>query len=1005
MAEQKDYTSRMAGGGQVVDVALPLKVVDGIITNNGTNLTIQGDHAWAEGSLNTASGDYSHAEGYYNEASGLDSHAEGFQNTASGTYSHAEGTDTVASGTASHAEGSISTASGTYSHAEGGSSAIGANSHSEGNRTEASGSCSHAEGDRSKAVGDNSHAEGCITNASGNFSHAEGYATKATQRYAHSEGAGTTASGDCAHSEGRDTTASAHYSHAEGETSTASGTASHAEGGCLRDGGNNITNVAPIASGARSHAEGCETVASGTNSHAQGFGTRATGDQSFAAGKYNDDGTALFVIGNGNADNDRSDVFKVDSSGNTWVLIGGVLTQITSLGGGGGGVKMYATVSDAITDQANIAIGDYFTTSGFNSEGDFGAGVYKVTSTGTPNGMDIIQLAAGKIANLLIGDTGYPEQFGYNRFNQDDLTPVMSRMTTAHVRNIKLAPIWSGDSYPYLMKTTFNPTVDVSIEGPIGFSAGAAARIWFVPTTYAADYTPMFNLTNRGFKLKRIVLMNRPWFTESDSHNCVCILMAVGNNNNMWYDFEELAIQGFNKGIFNTPTLADPTIDGIQWHCEFKKLSMALNLVNVELKGLTYLTKFENCFFTVNRTGSESIVLQECFTTSFNRCNFGIYNPAETIFHLDDYIVAGHDVKMRWSNVVITECNFEIESDDTHPLPTSNSHFFINAEDHDMWNIVLDSCTFITTPLARANNYGNRAISLGERTRISIENCSGPYTDVKYTGNEFYGWDFQKRMFDETRHPLQQVGSVIIEHSIGIIPPPNNAWGSVYLPTVKMDDRTIPFMDNNTKFAENYTEASDGVILINLDDGSLNSKIGGKMVTVKGAESNLIRIGDRDYRYVTIDGRKWITENLRLFTMNTREWVFFEHPEFGFYYGPETWTEIDALLPAGWRRPNYNDCQSIITQGYAAVQATGYTAWPNATNSSGLSAIPCGRWKKPDATPDFTRGFIWGPEEVGVGYHAINIQASNISYAGWNYATVTSTSDPVRCVMRVCCDA
>lgn len=328
-------------GGQTLAGRLPIKVENGYISNNGANLTVTGQNAWAEGSLTTASGNDSHAEGYYTRASGLDSHAEGFDNTASGAYSHAEGTDNTASGTASHAEGSISTASGHYSHAEGGSKASGAHAHSEGDGTEASGSCSHAEGNYGKAIGDNSHAEGYATRAAGNHSHAEGYATKAEQRYSHTEGAGTTASGDCAHAEGRDAVASAHYSHAEGETSTASGAASHAEGGCLRDGGGNISNAAPIASGARSHAEGCATVASGANSHAQGFGTRATGDNSTAVGKYNDDGTALLAVGNGTADNARSDVFKVDSNGDTWVMTNGVLTKVTSVTGGGASEPSY----------------------------------------------------------------------------------------------------------------------------------------------------------------------------------------------------------------------------------------------------------------------------------------------------------------------------------------------------------------------------------------------------------------------------------------------------------------------------------------------------------------------------------------------------------------------------------------------------------------------------------------------------------------------------------------
>lgn len=142
--------------------------------------------------------------------------------------------------------------------------------------------------------------------ATGMYSHAEGISTAATGYQAHSEGAGTWASGMAAHAEGSGSVASGANSHAEGASREASGSCSHAEGG------------GTLASGSCSHAEGGGTVASGTNSHAEGASTIASSDFQHAEGKWNvEDANDKFahIIGNGTADNARSNAYAVDWDG------------------------------------------------------------------------------------------------------------------------------------------------------------------------------------------------------------------------------------------------------------------------------------------------------------------------------------------------------------------------------------------------------------------------------------------------------------------------------------------------------------------------------------------------------------------------------------------------------------------------------------------------------------------------------------------------------------------
>ena len=259
------------------------------MSNNFVNPSTQayGIQSHAEGTQTLAHGYSTHAEGIQTIAFQEGSHAEGGKSEAQNAYAHAEGYKTIASGVGAHSEGMRTIASGDYSHAE-------------GTNTEASGSASHAEGGYSKASGPYSHVSGWETQASGECSYAEGELTRATGRRSHAEGNNTKATGEDSHSEGFSTTASGTNAHAEGSKTT--------------------------ASGSDSHAEGAYSVASGGGSHAQNAYTIANGVAQTAMGKFNiADTTSALIIGNGTADNARSNALTIDWNGNTWLA--GKITQ------------------------------------------------------------------------------------------------------------------------------------------------------------------------------------------------------------------------------------------------------------------------------------------------------------------------------------------------------------------------------------------------------------------------------------------------------------------------------------------------------------------------------------------------------------------------------------------------------------------------------------------------------------------------------------------------------
>lgn len=138
--------------------------------------------------------------------------------------------------------------------------------------------------------------------------------------------------GNYSTAEGDGTTASGYASHAEGYGGSATGTAAHKEGGLtVAATGNNshAEGQATTASGFAAHAEGSNTEAIARWSHSQNYHTIANKRAQTVIGKYNEaeaapddeDGTYALLIGNGTADNARSNALTVDWSGDVCLAL------------------------------------------------------------------------------------------------------------------------------------------------------------------------------------------------------------------------------------------------------------------------------------------------------------------------------------------------------------------------------------------------------------------------------------------------------------------------------------------------------------------------------------------------------------------------------------------------------------------------------------------------------------------------------------------------------------
>lgn len=133
------------------------------------------------------------------------------------------------------------------------------------------------------------------------------------------EGGTNVASGSSSHAEGFNSIAIGHFSHAEGEMTPgykytiAVGEGSHAEGGGTQ------------ALGRFAHSEGSSTQAIGAMSHAQNVGTIANGYAETAIGQFNTKDTYdtyALMIGNGTADNARSNALTVTWEGDVNIASG-----------------------------------------------------------------------------------------------------------------------------------------------------------------------------------------------------------------------------------------------------------------------------------------------------------------------------------------------------------------------------------------------------------------------------------------------------------------------------------------------------------------------------------------------------------------------------------------------------------------------------------------------------------------------------------------------------------
>ena len=279
-----------------------------------------------------------------------------------GIYSFAAGRNTKAKGEGSFATGNGSTASG-Y------------NSTAMGESTIASGFISTALGAQSKALSDMAFATGLGTIASGIQSTAMGINSIASGEVSTAIGSGTKAQGSVS-------TALGNFTEAQGPVSTAMGYGSIAQGGYT------------LAGGFRSVAVADYSVALGEYSKAKSV-------SSTVIGRFNDTSNTnrLFEIGNGTADNARSNALTVLINGNTGIgttnptnplSINGTVQEMMRINGGN---ETFLTIAENDVNRGYIG-------SFAGNPEDMELGTYSSNVTGK------VHLTTSNIPRLTVSSSG-----------------------------------------------------------------------------------------------------------------------------------------------------------------------------------------------------------------------------------------------------------------------------------------------------------------------------------------------------------------------------------------------------------------------------------------------------------------------------------------------------------------------------------------------------------------------------------------------------------------------
>lgn len=383
------------------------------------------------------------------------------------------------------------------------------------------------------------------------------------------------------------------------------------------------------------------------------------------------------------------------------------------------GVPIYGSLQSAIADADTLYPGMYFETNGFHTAGDGGAARYRVSSTGTANGMDIVQLAAGKLAVLQIQDFAYPDQLGYERnVSNTNVVPYIERIFALGILHIRLH--WGR----YYMRQTLNMPIASSIEGVAraAYDYPAMSRMILIATT--GDCA--INVSNYDVRLENFDL-----YCSGDLSGKIGVLTNSWDNSQRGIVFRNFKVSQFQTSI--------KLSNLVNWNILFDRVTFEYGDYGLWVEANKLVINLSDCYF--NGIREEDVHTKQYSTAlSFSHCNFGCRKK----------VFKNEWNNLDWRNfgeVSFYGCNFEVDVYDLANV----SGCFIDIDDGCQVSLSFIGCDF---NVDQANPASVTCFKFGNRTRATYIGCHGKESQYVHFDGDF---------FDTSYPPEATAGSLVID--------------------------------------------------------------------------------------------------------------------------------------------------------------------------------------------------------------------------------------------------
>lgn len=305
----------------------------------------------------------------------------------------------------------------------------------------------------------------------------------------------------------------------------------------------------------------------------------------------------------------------------------------------------FDTVAD-MKNATNLVDGSYAQTLGFHTIGDGGAGIYKISDTGTANEMDVI--AVGDLyATLVKPVITTPEMYGAYGDNTHDDTPIFTYMFTVVDKITTLNKTYKLDS-----QLTVPEDKELS---------GAKDSI---------GYTKLNAITGIKLAGRKITVKNLE-ITGADQANYglyCCGYNEGGTTSGANYVssvyVKNVVLNNYNYGIY---------FNGVVWDNTFENIRINFCNYGIHNTGTYYimLTKFIKVYFSGCKINNIDCVKTDA---QFDNCNFGIsatrcislsnncnVSINNSNFECDKYISGSLPlIELSGKNLTITNCRFKL---------------------------------------------------------------------------------------------------------------------------------------------------------------------------------------------------------------------------------------------------------------------------------------------------------------------------------------------------------